>query len=48
MEAQNTIAPIFKWVAEEDDPKTNNKIILTHVAFKGITTPPTSPQQLTE
>ena len=36
MEAQNTIHPIFKWVAEEDDAKTNNKIILTHVAFKGI------------
>ena len=36
MEGQNTIAPIFKWVPDEDDPKTNNKIVLTHVAFKGL------------
>ena len=36
MDAQNTVGPIFKWVAREDDPKANNKIILAHVAFKGI------------
>ena len=36
MEGQNTIAPIFKWVPDEDDPKSNNKIVLTHVAFKGL------------
>jgi hypothetical protein len=36
MEGQNTIAPIFKWGPDEDDPKTNNKIVLTHVAFKGL------------
>lgn len=36
MEGQNAIAPIFKWVPDEDDPKTNNKIVLTHIAFKGI------------
>jgi len=29
------VAPVYKWQANEDDPKTNNKIILTHVAFKG-------------
>jgi hypothetical protein len=36
MEAQNTVAPIFSWTAREDDPKTNNKIIVNHLAFKGI------------
>jgi len=36
MEAQNFIAPIFKWIPDEDDPKTNNKIVLTHIAFKGF------------
>jgi len=36
MEGQNRILPIFKWIPDEDDPKTNNKIILTHVAFKGM------------
>jgi hypothetical protein len=35
MESQNTVGPIFKWQPDEDNPKINNKIILTHVAFKG-------------
>jgi hypothetical protein len=36
MEDQNTVGPIFKWQPDEDNPKANNKIILTHVAFKGF------------
>ena len=35
VEAQNAIGPVFHWVPREEDPATNNKIILTHVAFKG-------------
>ena len=29
---------MWKWQAEEEDAATNNKIILTHVAFKGTYT----------
>lgn len=36
MESQNEVGPIFKWQPDEDNPKANNKIILTHVAFKGF------------
>jgi len=36
MDGRPVIGPIFKWHPDEDDPATNNKIILTHVAFKGL------------
>src|SRR5271154_3938126 len=45
MEAQNFNSPIFKWVPDEDDPKTNNKIVLTHIAFKGPLYPSATAEQ---
>jgi hypothetical protein len=33
------VAPIYRWQADEDDPWMNNKIILTHAAFKGPSIP---------
>ena len=35
MDSVGRYHPIFRWQAREEDPATNNKIILTHVAFKG-------------
>jgi len=35
-EPQGPVAPVIKWVPREEDHATNNKIVLTHIAFKGF------------